>query len=148
LAQGLNDKLALLDGAYGYEFFARQLLDYYFNWTDLALSAQQDGFALPPDGRPRLTAPEQYLRAVLRFNRVPTRQVAAEVLPVITSRVGSKGEICIAPEKLLDSTCVPSACEVRWQVYCGVCRREQLRPWHRKYVLGPACARETPLQRC
>jgi hypothetical protein len=120
--QGLNDKVALLDGVHGNHFFGRPINEYVFNFLRLFRSARLPHVALE-DGRARMTNAEQYLHSVLAYHQVPTRQVAAEVLPAIISRLNPAGEVCLAPEKLANTSCISRACAVRCEVFRQLCGR-------------------------
>lgn len=105
--RGLNDKVAWLDAKYGYEFFARPLLDWYFDYNGLKNLKRSN--------------PESYLSAVLRKHEVMVKQVHADIIPAITSRPTASGSACVVLSLVKagrNGECVPTSCAVRRHLYC------------------------------
>lgn len=121
---GYNDKVAMLDGKFGYAFFARPLLDWYFNFSNI----QANAF--------RLQSPEEYLRAVMMAHKITVRRVSGDHIRAVTSRFSESG-MCVHSK--MNAICVESSCEVRRTISCQVCRQGET---SRTFASAVLCARD------
>lgn len=111
---GLNDKVAILDAQFGYAFFGAPLIDWYFNFQHVL------------HAKAKLRNPEAYLWAIMTMHNVTVKLVAADQLPVITSRAygATRVATCVPllRGKIGDyASCVSTNCEIRRRVYCQHC---------------------------
>lgn len=113
---GCNDKIAVLDARFGYQYFSGPLANLYMNYAEMR-------------DRAFLSTPEAVLRASLAFDRVPVQVLSAEELPIISTQRRGRQEFCLLnrpPKSGSATSCVPDSLIPLLQVYqCS--KQENLR---------------------
>ncbi|KAG8467839.1 hypothetical protein KFE25_006891 [Diacronema lutheri] len=132
---GLNDKAAVVDAKHAAAFFAKPLLDWYFDFPGLANEV-------------RFRNPESYLLGVMTHHHVPIRRVSADKMPTITSRTSADGAMCI-PMDISKvgprASCLPKDCAIRHTLFCKRCNGGLLP--QTRFVLG-SCKANVAMTSC
>lgn len=132
---GLNDRWSVMDAAHGFAYFAAPLVDYYLEgWERVWRISRQlvaDGLAGP---FPAAGNAEMHLKSVLSLHNATVREVGADTLPIVQSRMvpveasSELGRSCFPITRGEDMGpalgCVPTSPEVRAMLYCNRCEVE------------------------